>query len=81
MKRKRSERRVYNASGQLQEERLGNGIGMNYRYEAKTQRLSEKEAKRLSDNTLLQSLHYTYDPAGNILSITDKAEAKHHRFL
>lgn len=71
-----SDKRVYNASGQLQEERLGNGIGMNYRYEPKTQRLSEKEAKRLSDSIVLQSLHYTYDPVGNILIIEDKAKVE-----
>ena len=75
-KKSLSDERVYNARGQLQKERLGNGIEMNYRYELKTQRLSEKEAKRLSDSVVLQFLHYTYDPVGNILTIEDKAKVK-----
>lgn len=70
-----SEKCVYNASGQLQEECLGNGVSIRYRYEPKTQRLYEKEAIRLSDMMLLQSLQYTYDPVGNILTIEDKAKA------
>jgi insecticidal toxin complex protein TccC len=68
--------RAYNASGQLQEEHLANGIAMRYGYEPTTQRLNEKAAKRLSDGVLLQSLHYTYDPVGNILTIEDKAQTE-----
>jgi RHS repeat-associated protein len=66
--------RIYRATGQLQEETLGSGIKLHYDYESDTQRLKEKRATRLSDNKRLQSLRYTYDPVGNILSIEDKAQ-------
>jgi insecticidal toxin complex protein TccC len=66
--------RHYRATGQLQSEALGNSVQIQYDYEPDTQRLKEKRATRLSDNKLLQSLQYTYDPVGNILSIEDKAQ-------
>jgi insecticidal toxin complex protein TccC len=66
--------RIYHATGQLQVETLGNGVQLHYDYESDTQRLKEKRAIRLSDDKLLQSLHYSYDPVGNILSIEDQAQ-------
>jgi RHS repeat-associated protein len=66
--------RIYRATGQLREETLGNGVKLYYTYEPDTQRLKEKQATRLSDNQLLQSLQYSYDPVGNILSIEDQAQ-------
>jgi insecticidal toxin complex protein TccC len=66
--------RIYRATGQLQEETLGNGVQLQYSYEADTQRLKAKYATRLSDNKVLQSLQYGYDPVGNILSIEDQVQ-------
>jgi insecticidal toxin complex protein TccC len=66
--------RLYRATGQLQSETLGNGVQLHYTYEVDTQRLKEKLAARLSDDKVLQSLHYSYDPVGNILSIADQAQ-------
>jgi insecticidal toxin complex protein TccC len=66
--------RIYRATGQLQEETLGNGVQLQYFYEADTQRLTEKRATRLLGNKVLQSLHYNYDPVGNVVSIEDKAQ-------
>lgn len=72
-------RRVrYSAAGQVQWEEAGNGVVNDYRYEAQTQRLNRLTVSRPAQNgrsTLLQDLDYQYDPVGNILAISDAAQA------
>lgn len=71
--------RVYLATGQVQEETIANGkIKLCYQYEEKTQQLIEKVVSRLSDNVILQSLRYIYDPVGNILSTDEQTQALVH---
>jgi RHS repeat-associated protein len=81
----------YNAKGQKEYLRLGNGALGNgtvtrYDYDEKTFRLRQLRTTRpiysppfpqyrsdLKDTKVLQQLHYTYDPVGNISEITDEA--------
>ncbi|PFN47088.1 RHS repeat-associated core domain-containing protein [Bacillus thuringiensis] len=73
-------RTEYNAAGQVQKTEFGNGIVTEYTYEESTQSLIRKRdfrgfpSKRAER---LQDFHYEYDPVGNIISISDKAEAVH----
>ena len=66
----------YSAAGQVLREVAGNGVVTDYTYEPQTQRLSRLLATRPAQSgrdSLLQDLHYTYDPVGNILSISNTA--------
>ncbi|KAG0184711.1 putative insecticidal toxin [Apophysomyces sp. BC1034] len=65
---------MHNAMGQPLQVRTGNGMIRTYTYEAKTQRLQCLCSQRVSDNTVLQNLSYTYDPVGNITRIEDAAQ-------
>ncbi|MCA6220829.1 RHS repeat-associated core domain-containing protein [Photorhabdus antumapuensis] len=71
----------YGAAGQKLRETHGNGVTTKYSYEPETQRLtniSTQRAKRyLLNEKLLQSLHYVYDPVGNVVSIRNNAEETH----
>ncbi len=61
----------YNAAGQLGKVGFGNGVRSGFGYD---QLLRMTSIRTLSAaNEVLQSLDYTYDPDGNILSITDGA--------
>lgn len=62
----------YNALGQMEEETLGNGLHLQRRYREEDGRLLQLAARR-SNGDPLQDLHYEYDPAGNVLSIEDRA--------
>lgn len=74
-----TEDRVYLANGQLQQENINDRqLQIQYQYELKTQRLSQKIMRRLRDNTVLQHVAYGYDPIGNILFINDQTQALAH---
>ena len=62
----------FNPRGQSVATRLGNGIALDYVYEPDTQRLSHQRASR--GVRLLQSIKHTYDPAGNLVRLTDEAQ-------
>ena len=63
----------YNPDGQLERERLGNGVVSEKTYEAETGRLTRILSSR-ADNTVLQDLNYRYDPVGNVVEIEDTAQ-------
>lgn len=63
----------YNAKGQRELIRYGNGVETTYNYDPLTFRLINLNTTRSSDGDL-QRLSYTYDPAGNISSIEDSAQ-------
>ncbi|MEO8678816.1 MAG: toxin TcdB middle/N-terminal domain-containing protein [Vicinamibacterales bacterium] len=76
----------YSAKGQKEYLRLDNGTITQYDYDEKTLRLRQLRTTRplyappfpqyrsdLKDAKVLQQLHYTYDPVGNISEITDEA--------
>ncbi|AOI68877.1 hypothetical protein WI31_04535 (plasmid) [Burkholderia ubonensis] len=68
----------YSAAGQVLSETAGNGVITRCDYEPETQRLiglTTTRPARASCAPVLQDLHYTYDPVGNILSARDDAQA------
>lgn len=62
----------YDAKGQRQFVRYGNGTTTQFGYDAHTYRLTELQTYR--GNDVLQDLHYYYDPVGNITEIKDQAQ-------
>ncbi len=60
----------YNQNGQMILVEYGNGDTTEYEYDPKTLRLT-KITTINAQNEILQKLSYTYDPAGDILTITD----------
>lgn len=76
----------YNAKGQKEFVKLGNGTLTQYDYDAQTFRLRQTRTTRsadatdfprrrsnLTDSNIVQQLLYTYDPVGNIVEIEDQA--------
>jgi RHS repeat-associated protein len=76
----------YDAKGQKQFLELGNNTLTQYDYDPQTYRLRQLRTTRptdatafperhsnLLDNAIIQQLHYTYDPVGNITEIYDEA--------
>jgi RHS repeat-associated protein len=79
----------YNAKGQKESLKLGNGTLTQYEYDKETFRLKQMRTTRLrngqtepafpdlrsnlADSRVIQQLHYTYDPVGNITEIYDEA--------
>ena len=63
----------YNAKGQRELIEYGNGVQTTYDYDPLTFRLINLKTTRDSDGDL-QNLSYTFDPAGNIISIKDAAQ-------
>ncbi|MBX9849325.1 MAG: hypothetical protein K2X64_08520, partial [Rhodocyclaceae bacterium] len=66
---------TYNAKGQKEILKLGNGTTTTYTYDDKTFRLTSLRTLRATAPTGLQDLQYTYDPVGNITHIHDAAQA------
>ncbi|WGL99274.1 RHS repeat protein [Arsenophonus sp. aPb] len=70
---------TYAANGQKLREEHGNGIVTSYIYEPQTQRLinikTERPAGHPAGAKILQDLRYEYDPVGNVLRISNDAEA------
>ncbi|MGF7479901.1 RHS repeat-associated core domain-containing protein [Providencia sp. SP181] len=68
----------YLASGQKQQEELGNHVLTQYEYEPQTQRLLRVKTQRPNTNSLgfklFQDIHYEYDPVGNRTSMRNDAE-------
>ncbi|MDX2249416.1 MAG: SpvB/TcaC N-terminal domain-containing protein [Bacteroidia bacterium] len=65
----------YNAKGQRTLLRLGNGTNTHYTYDPLSFRLTRLHTSPpLGGPDLLQDLHYTYDPSGNIAQIEDRAQ-------
>ncbi|EWG65588.1 Cell wall-associated polypeptide [Enterobacter sp. DC4] len=71
---------TWSAAGQKLQEVHGNGVTTDYVYEPQTQRLTGTTttrgaaAKGSAAGTVLQALRYGYDPAGNVLSVSDDAQ-------
>ncbi|WP_346763430.1 RHS repeat domain-containing protein [Escherichia sp. E1130] len=69
---------TYSAAGQKLREEHGSGVVTTYTYEPETQRLTgiktARPAGHPSGAKVLQDLRYEYDPAGNVLKITNDAE-------
>ncbi|MEN1835978.1 RHS repeat-associated core domain-containing protein [Pseudomonas lijiangensis] len=63
----------YNAFDQVEQETAGNGVVSLAVYEPSNGLLQSLTASRTGNETL-QSLHYSYDPVGNILQIEDRAQ-------
>lgn len=67
--------RVYNASGLVESERLGNDVTKVAKYAAEDNRLLQLTVYRKGEAAQpLQDLVYEYDPVGNILSLSDQAQ-------
>ena len=62
----------YNEKGQREKIEYGNNVTTQYFYDDETFRLKQLKTTR-QNNDLLQDLHYTYDPVGNITGIEDKS--------
>jgi RHS repeat-associated protein len=62
----------YDAKGQRRLIEFGNGARTTYTYDPLTFRLVSLRTQRAAD--VLQDLHYTYDPSGNITQIRDDAQ-------
>ncbi len=65
---------TYNAKAQRELIVFGNGARTGYAYDPVTFRLIHLQTTRGGHHSELQDLHYTYDPIGNITSITDQAQ-------
>lgn len=67
----------YNALGQRTQVVYGNGVRADYSYDTVTQQLLRSRTSRqvTGQPDVLQDLHYSYDPAGHTISVTDRAVA------
>lgn len=69
------DRRVYNASIQVESEHLGNGVVTTTRYSSLDGRLERVETYRAGKRSMpLQDLSYTYDGVGNVMKVSDLAQ-------
>ncbi len=69
------ERYVYNAAGQVETARLGNGVSSLAAHRAEDGRMSRLMAYRKNEPAApLQDLHYDYDPVGNVSKLRDQAQ-------
>ncbi|MCP1420243.1 insecticidal toxin complex protein TccC [Pseudomonas laurylsulfativorans] len=70
---------TYTATDQKLREEHGNGVLTTYTYEPQTQRLigirTERPLGHAGGAKVLQDLRYMYDPVGNVLRVTNDAEA------
>lgn len=69
----------YNAAGQIEWIEYGNGVTTDYVYDQFTLRLTQIMTKDKT-GAPIQNLSYTYDKAGNIVSITDAVNASGENF-
>ena len=65
----------YDAKGQRQRVICGNDTATSYQYDPKTLRLRDLLTTGKNGTDLLQKLHFTYDPKGNITAIRDEAQS------
>ena len=61
----------YRATGQIEEVEYGNGRKTTYEYEPNNLSLSRLATSDLQGADVIQDLSYTFDPLGNVKSITD----------
>lgn len=64
---------AHNARGQRTRTDLGNDVAVAHEYDEQTFRLRRLSARH-ADGHLYQDLHYTYDPAGNLTWLVDRAQ-------
>jgi RHS repeat-associated protein len=64
----------YNAQGQRVAINYGSGIGVAYTYDDRTHLVTRVLTTRATDGVKLQDLNYVYDPAHNIVQITDQTQ-------
>ena len=64
----------YDVRGRRERIEYSNGTVTTYAYDEVTQRLTDLRTTRTSDSAVMQDLHYTYDPVGNITEIEDAAQ-------
>ncbi|MBI1185565.1 hypothetical protein GC194_14960 [bacterium] len=64
----------YDEKGQRTKIVYGNGAQTKYTYDTNTYRLNRLLTTRNSGVDILQDIHYTYDPVGNIVEIQDDAQ-------
>ncbi|UJQ20366.1 hypothetical protein L2227_03995 [Wolbachia endosymbiont of Delia radicum] len=62
---------IYNPKGQRTSITYGNGVVTSYSYDPKTFQLTKLESQK--GQKKLQSIHYTYDPVGNITTMEDES--------
>jgi YD repeat-containing protein len=63
----------YNEKGRRTDVYFGNSSKTRYDYDAQTFRLKRLLTTRNTGGEILQDIHYTYDPEGNIVQQTDDA--------
>ncbi|TFF41762.1 RHS repeat-associated core domain-containing protein [Pseudomonas sp. RIT623] len=66
----------YSAAGQKLREAHANGVVTHFTYEPRTQRLLRLKTEHSTKATVLQDLHYAFDPVGNVLRVSNAAEAR-----
>ena len=69
---------VYSAAGQILSETAGNGMVGSYAYEPQTRRLIGLKVVRPAKTgraTIVQDVSYRYDPVGNVVRVSDAAQA------
>jgi RHS repeat-associated protein len=64
----------YDVKGQRESILYGNDTKTTYAYDPKTYRLTKLITTGKNGTSLLQQLHYTYDPVGNITFLNDEAQ-------
>ena len=67
----------YDAQGQVATQTAGNGVVSQAQFDPANGRLQRFSASR-PGRSLLQDLHYHYDPLGNVLKIEDRSQAVVH---
>ncbi|MCO7518156.1 MULTISPECIES: RHS repeat-associated core domain-containing protein [unclassified Pseudomonas] len=67
----------YSAAGQKLREAHANDVVTHFTYEPRTQRLLQLKTEHSAKATVLQDLHYAFDPVGNVLRVSNAAEARH----
>ncbi|WP_324284972.1 RHS repeat-associated core domain-containing protein [Enterobacter ludwigii] len=75
---------LYRADGVVLSQTGGNGVTDTYEYDPRTQLLTRHTVQRPAGHPLgallISDLHYTYDPAGNILTLNEAAtQTQWHR--
>jgi len=70
---------TYNANGQITQIQYGNGVTTAYTYDPKSLRLMRIYSTN-AQALVVQDLNYTYDSAGQILTITDKVNTATQSF-
>ncbi|QXH33536.1 RHS repeat domain-containing protein [Pseudomonas muyukensis] len=66
----------YSAAGQKLREAHANEVVTHFTYEPRTQRLLRLKTEHSAKATVLQDLHYAFDPVGNVLRVSNAAEAR-----